>query len=42
MQILPIDIYNNQTIVCDRAVYKFDYIFQSQTPQNEVYELVGK
>ncbi len=30
---LPFQIYNNQTIVCDRSVYKFDFIFESETQQ---------
>lgn len=30
---MPFGIYNNQTIVYDRSVYKFDYIFQQQTQQ---------
>jgi len=24
---MPLEMYNNQTIICDRAVYKFDFIF---------------
>lgn len=39
---MPFDIYNNQTIICDRSVYKFDFIFQTDTLQNKVYEIVGK
>lgn len=27
------EIYNNQTIICDRSVYKFDFIFEPETPQ---------
>lgn len=30
---MPFGIYNNQTIICDRSVYKFDYIFEAETPQ---------
>lgn len=30
---MPLEIYNNQTIICDRAVYKFDFIFEPLTPQ---------
>lgn len=29
----PMEIYNNQTIICDRSVYKFDFIFEPETPQ---------
>ena len=46
---LPIDIYNNQTIVCDRSVYKFDFIFDQSTEQvryyltqKKIYQIVGK
>jgi len=35
-------MYNNQTIICDRSVYKFDYIFEPETKQDKVYEVVGK
>lgn len=35
-------MYNNQTIICDRSVYKFDYIFEPDTLQNKIYEVAGK
>ena len=39
---MPFEVYNNQTIVCDRAVYKFDHIFQPDTQQEKIFEIVGK
>lgn len=30
---MPFEIYNSQTIVHDRSVYKFDCIFESDTIQ---------
>src|SRR5438045_1850011 len=36
------EIYNNQTMICERAVYKFDFIFEPTTPQGKVYEVVAR
>ena len=33
ISILPFEVYNNQNVVCDRAVYKFDCVFQPGTEQ---------
>lgn len=30
---MPFGFYNNQNIIYDRSVYKFDYIFDQDTQQ---------
>ena len=39
---MPFDIHHNQTILYDRSMYKFDYIFPPESLQSQIYEVVGK